>query len=384
MPSRCAWLRKSQTRCSWLLADQRADVEVGEGGTHAQRRHRLADALEERLVDGPVNQQAAAGGAGLPGVLHDGVQHDRGHVFEARVVEHDLRRLAAEFERDRAVVLRGRLRDRGAGNGGTGERDVIDAGMRGQRRAGLGAVPRDDVQRAFRKADLGREFGDAQQRQARVLRGLDHAGVACGEGGADAAAEDLHRVVPRHDVPGHAVRLADREHRHAGLVRDGLAVQLVGRAGVVLEVARDGGRIGSPLLQRLAGRARLELREFFVVRGDGLRQLHQQPPALGGGHAAPRPVERVADGAARRGHGRVDVRGGAARDAGESLAVRGIDHVDRLSGRRRDPAVVDEVVRPLGRRPAAFHGASPCAPVTRLLSKPGLAQTRSRHATRGQ
>ena len=234
------------------------------------------------------------------------------------------------------------------------------------------------------KPDLGREFGDAQQRQARVLRGLHHAGVAGGEGGADAAAEDLHRVVPRHDVPGHAVRLADREHRHAGLVRDGLAVQLVGRAGVVLEVARDGGRIGPPLLQRLAGRARLELGQFLVMRGDGLRQFHQQPPALGGGHAAPRPVERVADGAARRRHGRVDVRGGAARDAGERLAVRRIDHVDRLPGRRRDPAVVDEVVRPVGRRPAAFHGASPRVVVAGLLSKPRLAQTRSRHATRGQ
>ena len=49
---------------------------------------------------------------------------------------------------------------------------------------------------------------NAQQRQAGVLGRLDHAGVAGGERRAGAAAEDLHRIVPRDDVAGDAVRLA--------------------------------------------------------------------------------------------------------------------------------------------------------------------------------
>jgi hypothetical protein len=50
-----------------------------------------------------LDQQAAAGRAGLAGVLHDGVDDHRQRGVEIGIVEDDLRRLAAQFERDRAV-----------------------------------------------------------------------------------------------------------------------------------------------------------------------------------------------------------------------------------------------------------------------------------------
>ena len=51
-----------------------------------------------------LDQHAAAGGAGLAGVLHDRIDDHRQRRIEVGIGEDDLRRLAAEFERDRHMV----------------------------------------------------------------------------------------------------------------------------------------------------------------------------------------------------------------------------------------------------------------------------------------
>src|SRR6187551_2520792 len=93
---------------------------------------------------------------------------------------------------------------------------VNDAGMRRERRAGLLAEPGHDVEGARRQAGLERDPGEGEHRQARFLGGLEDAGVAHRKRRADAAADDLHRVVPRHDVAGDPVRLAQRQRGVAG------------------------------------------------------------------------------------------------------------------------------------------------------------------------
>src|SRR5690606_41037617 len=60
--------------------------------------------------------------------------------------------------------------------------------------------------------------------------------------------------------PGHAMWLAQRENGVAVLVGNGLTVELVGCAGVELEVAGEGDGIGARLRDRLAGVSRLEVR----------------------------------------------------------------------------------------------------------------------------
>ncbi len=130
------------------LADQRTGVEIGQRRTDPQSCDGVADARNQLFVDRALDQQAAAGGAGLSAVLHDRIDDDRHDIVETGVGEYDLRRLAAEFERHRAMVLRRRLRDRSSRDGRTGEADVIDARMRCQRSAGLAAIPGDDVERA--------------------------------------------------------------------------------------------------------------------------------------------------------------------------------------------------------------------------------------------
>src|SRR5690606_6781942 len=127
-----------------------------------------------------------------------------------------------------------------AGGGGSGEGNVPDARVGAQGGAGLVAVSGDDVQRPGRKAHAGGHFSQVQGGQAGVFGGLDHAGVAGGQGCADAAAEDLDRVVPGDDVTRDPVRLAHRHHQGSGVVGQGLAVQLVAGARIVFEVARQG------------------------------------------------------------------------------------------------------------------------------------------------
>ena len=135
------------------------------------------------------------------------------------------------------MVLGTGLRDPPAGLGRAGERNVVDVRMFGEGLAGFGAQTRHHVERTRRQAGLRRELGDPDQRETGVLGRLHHAGIADRQRGRHRTPEDLHRVVPRNDVSGDTMRLAQGEDRVARLVGDGLAVQLVGRTGVILEVA---------------------------------------------------------------------------------------------------------------------------------------------------
>jgi hypothetical protein len=184
-----------------------------------------------------------------------------------------------------------------------------------------------------------------------VLGRLDDAGVAGGQRAADAATEDLQRVVPRDDVAGDAVRLAPGQHRVALGVRQRFAVELVAGPSVELEVAGAGDDVGARLRHRLAAVPRLEPRQLVAVVGDRARQGGELAPLLGRRAASPRTVE----GGPRRTHRGVDVGRTAACDRGERLAVGRIEHRQRLAAHRRDKAPADEVLR---RRADRVHGAA--------------------------
>ena len=68
MPATCASLREVPDPLQLALPDQRADVQVEDGGADAQFLERLAQALQHRFVDQLVDQHARAGAAGLAGV----------------------------------------------------------------------------------------------------------------------------------------------------------------------------------------------------------------------------------------------------------------------------------------------------------------------------
>ncbi len=136
-----------------LLGNERADLCIGiETVADLQLLAELGDAADELLVDRLLDEQTRAGAADLAGIgeyRHRGTRHGG---IEIGVREHDVRRLAAELERDALEIARGGPDDRLASHVRTGEGDLVDVMMRGKRCARGLAVAGHDVDDAGRNA----------------------------------------------------------------------------------------------------------------------------------------------------------------------------------------------------------------------------------------
>ena len=223
-----------------LITGPAVEVELVRA-RRAPRSKRVASSPTNLFVDRALHQHAAAGRAGLAGVLDDGVDDHRQPPSRGR---RPRTRSAATCRRARARtgmwLRRRRLLDQRADLGRAGERDEVDARMARQRRAGLFAIAR-----CTTLIDAGRECRPraparpaAAIDEARLLGRLQHAALPAASDARERAAEHLRRVVPRDDVAGDAARLAQDHHLVAGEERDGLAVDLVGGAAEELEIAR--------------------------------------------------------------------------------------------------------------------------------------------------
>ena len=130
-------------------ADHRADLRVEVGRvTDSQRRRTVDEAVDERVVDVVVDEEARARFAHLA-LMEEGAEERAvdGDV-EVRVGADDVRRLAAELERH---LLDGRGRggeDLAAGRGRPGERDLVHVGVLDQLDPGVDAVTGDHVEHA--------------------------------------------------------------------------------------------------------------------------------------------------------------------------------------------------------------------------------------------
>ena len=261
-------------------------------------------------------------------------------MFEIGVGENQLGRFSPEFERHRRdMARRGRLHQR-ADSDRAGEREMAHARMAGKRRARLLAETRHDVERAGGKAGLAREVGERKRSEAGFFRRLQDAGVAHRQRRADRPARDLHRIVPRHDVAGDAMRFAQRIDGVAVEIGDRLAHHLVGGAAVELHVARHRQRVGAALLDRLADIDRLDPREVFDAGADELGELHEQPAALGRGEPSPFARQRPLRCVDRS----VDVGACPARDRADLDPARRVLDGEARAGPGGDPAPVDEAL----------------------------------------
>jgi hypothetical protein len=137
------------------------------------------------------------------------------------------------------------------------------------------------------KARLPREIGEGEGGQAGLLRRFQDAGIAHGERRAKGAADDLHRVVPRHDMARHADGFAQGVDGEALLERDRLAHHLVGGPGVELAVAGQCDDIGVGLRERLADIGGLHLGQCIGMFSDKRAEPGQKAAPVGGGHSAP-------------------------------------------------------------------------------------------------
>ena len=217
---------------------------------------------------------------------------------------------------------------------------MVNAGVAGQRVAHLVAVAGDDVDGPGRKTHLGGQLRHADQAQAGVFGGFDHAGVAGGQSAAHTAPKNLHRVVPRNHMARHAMWLAPGQHAVAVLVGQGLAVQLVAGPGIKLEIPRQRHGVSGGLFGRLTAVALLQGGQLGRVFGHFARQGHQQTTAFHTREPTPRSVESRPCRLNRL----VDVGRLAARNLIEHLPVRWINHVEGLPGQGGRRLVGDEVV----------------------------------------
>src|SRR5690606_37257061 len=108
----------------------RADVGVGlHGVALARRRTQFGHAVDELVPYGVLHEQPGAGDAGLAGRGEDDGDRPGRGLVQVAVLEHDVRRLAAELQRHPLHRLRGLRIDAGAGRVRAGEGDLGHVGV---------------------------------------------------------------------------------------------------------------------------------------------------------------------------------------------------------------------------------------------------------------
>ncbi len=164
-PSRKTGFEIAADAVQLLVGNQRAHVG---GGIHAGAdanvagilRNAVDNFVENILFDVETRTRAAAlavveeNGAGGPG--NGGI-----HVG---IIQHDVGRLAAQFQRNFFQIAGGGLQDQFADFGRASKGNLIDIRMRGQRGAGGFSVARNDVHDAIGNARLLNQFAEAQAR----------------------------------------------------------------------------------------------------------------------------------------------------------------------------------------------------------------------------
>ena len=210
---------------------------------------------------------------------------------EVGVGKHDVRRLAAELERD--VLQRvGRARMIPLPVDVSPVNAILS--MPGcstiawpTRRAG----PVMTLRTPGGKPTSLRDLAERERGERRLARRLDDHGVAARQRRRDLPRRQQQRKIPRHDRRDDADRLAQRVGEVVALDRHRLAVDLVGPAGEVLEALGGRGHLDLPRLEdRLAVVQRLEPRDLVGPLHQPLAEL---PDAAGRARArrqlAPRP-----------------------------------------------------------------------------------------------
>ena len=196
-------------------ADQRAERRAALARIAGDERRRFGGELGGEFVgDGFVDDQPLGRHADLA-LVHEGAESRGGDRFvEVGVVEHDQRRLAAEFEQRRLEMARRQLGDLPPDAGRAGEVDPPHRRVGDQRlddARSVGGRVADDIDDAFAEPRLAAGFADQAMDVRTDFRALEHDGVAAGERRGDRPHAEDHRRVPRRDAEHDADRLAQRE-----------------------------------------------------------------------------------------------------------------------------------------------------------------------------
>jgi hypothetical protein len=205
--------------------------------------------------------------------------------------------------------------------------------------------PSHHIDHARRNTHFLRDVRQRQCGKRRLTRGLDDDRVATRQRRSNLPGRQEQRKIPRHNRGHHADRFAKRVGEEVALYRDGLAVNLVGPACVVLKAlgsSRDLDLAG--LENGFAVMQRLESRELVGAGHQVLAEFPKQPSALARRQLPPRTVE----GRASRPDGIIDVFPVRHSNSGDDFFSGRIDDFKRLAGCGASPLPVDEHLRAHG------------------------------------
>ena len=223
-------------------------VDLSSGSPTRSFAIRAFSLAHEARRDALGDQQPRAGAAHLPLVEQDPVDHALDGAVEIGVVEHDERRLAAEFQAQPLARPGRRPADQPPDLGRAGEGDLVDASCADERRAGL-AVAGDDVD------DPGGSPASTQiSAKASAVSGVYSAGFSTTVLPQASAGATFQASISSGKFQGMIC-----PHTPTGRVAGELAVDQRGPAGVVVEVAGDERHVDvARLADRLAVVDRLQ------------------------------------------------------------------------------------------------------------------------------
>jgi len=290
-------------------------------------------------MDAALDEEPRSGDARLAGRGEDARDHTLDRVLDLGVVEHDVRRFAAELEADALHAARRRLVDLLSCEVGAGERHLGDERMLDQRRARFRTEAGDDVDDTGRKAGFLDETHELERARGGVLRRLDDHRVAGRERRRQLPRQQQERRVPRDDRRDDAERLVARVVEGVGFVGgDDRALDLVGEAAEVVVPLRHVRGLRAHLGVELAVVANFDFREVAGTLRDQIAQRAQQRAPARGGH--PRPVTGT-ERRVRRPNRAVDIVGPGAWDGRPGSAGERILRFERRPGGRVRPPAVD-------------------------------------------
>ena len=324
------------------LGHQRADLRGGiKRIADDQARGACRQALQKVVQHRSVDEDAGAVRADLTSGIEVG-EHRAGHrIVERGILEHDQRRLAAQFQRHRLQPGRGRRHHRPPRRHRSGQRDLGDVLM-GDERAAERAVALHDLEYAIRQPGVAEHRLERRRGQRGLFGGLEDHRIAARQRRRRLPAGDLQRIIPCADAGDDAQRLAPGIAERFRAQIQMLPRHRGGDTRIIFQAI--GTRQDVDRLRLLHGFARVERfdpRQFDVALAQDVRGAAQDAAALARRQCRPCRLRGAGAGDGRLQRGRV-----RHRDARQRLSRRGIARHDltprRRGSRHGGEAAVDE------------------------------------------
>ena len=270
----------------------------------AQPFRQVDQAGNEPVIGGVVDEDPGPGNARLATARENPVGGARHGMFHVRIVEHDVWRLAAEFEHHRNQAIGRDAGHQPPGDGAAGEGDHVDARVTNERLAQRTAEAGEHVEDAWRKPCAGGKLGIAKRHLRRDFRRFQNERVAGRQNRRELLGLEGQRRVPGRDGGDDADRLMGREAQEVAARRGDRVLERLADGRIVAHDRRGRGCLRPALGHGLSVVLHLRVRQRVPILVDGIGESGEQPCALVRLEVPPRwTLEREAG----RVNGRVDV-----------------------------------------------------------------------------